>query len=606
MAGARALLGEAFRCGGVALSLAAVGWALGAAAWPLRAQGAAGAAGYWEGSIQLPATALGVRVELEERPGRSWGGTISIPVQGLRNFALTNVTVRGNEVGFAMPGIPGEPTFTGQLAADKQTLAGDFTQGGQTFKFKLERKAVRPPQGAETPARGIPGQGLAGIWQGSLRVSVAELRLLLKLTNAPNAKLAGAIDSLDQGARDIPIDSVEFATNRVQLELKRIGGGFDGSLSADGSEIAGEWKQGGQSLPLVFKRIEKAPELRRPQEPRRPYPYREEEVEVQNRKAGIKLGGTLTWPGEGGPFPAVFLITGSGAQDRDEALMGHRPFLVLADHLTRAGIAVLRVDDRGVGKSTGDLAKCTVEDFVDDAVAAVEFLKGRREVDARRIGLLGHSEGGTVAPLAAVREPGIAFIVLLAGVGVPMDQLLVRQAADIARVMGGSEEIIARNGDTQRRIFEIIRGEPDAAAAERRIRALVAEQVKALTDTQRSALGLSDAAIEGQIKLATSPWLRHFLGYDPKATLMKVKCPVLAINGEKDLQVAAKVNLGAMREALEAGGNRAVETVEFPNLNHLFQTCQTGAVAEYGQIEETMAPVALETIGKWIRRQTGR
>jgi hypothetical protein len=562
------------------------------------------AAGYWEGAVTLPATQLGVRVELTNTNGR-WSGTIDIPVQGLRNFALTGVAAKGAAVSFAMPGIPGDPAFKGALSADAKTIAGNFTQGGQTVPFKLERKAIRPERPGETPAKGIPGQGLAGAWQGSLQPGVVELRLVFKVSEAPDGKLKGTMDSLDQSAKDIPVSSITFDKPAVRLELERVGGKFEGKLSADGSEIEGTWTQGGKALPLVLKRLAKAPELSRPQEPKRPYPYADEEVVVQNRKAGVKLAGTLTVPKSGGPHPAVVLITGSGAQDRDEALMGHRPFLVLADYLTRRGIAVLRMDDRGVAKSTGDFRKATTDDFVEDTLAGVAFLKQRKEINAKKIGLVGHSEGGIVAPLAAVRSADVAFIVLLAGVGVPMDQLLERQAADVARVMGGGEDIIAQNAAGQREIFRILRTERDDPAAEKAIREQVRQQLEAFTEEQRKAMGLTDAMIDSQVKLVLTPWFRHLLAYDPRPTLKKVRCPVLAINGEKDVQVAAKENLAAIQRALTAGGNRDCKTVELAGLNHLLQTCRTGAVAEYGQIEETMAPAALRAIAEWIRAKTG-
>ncbi|PYJ86907.1 MAG: hypothetical protein DME22_03525 [Verrucomicrobia bacterium] len=222
-------------------------------------QGQTDAAGYWEGAITLPATSLGIQVDLQ-RDGAQWKGTISIPVQGLRNFALNNVTARGADVAFAMPGIPGNPEFKGKLATDAKTITGDFTQGGQTLAFRLERKAAKPKQTAETPAKGVPGQGLAGAWQGSLKVSLTELRLVLKVSKSGEGKLTGTMDSIDQGARDIPIDKIDYKEDTVHLELKKIGGTYDGKMSENGSEITGDWKQGGQSLPLVFKRLEKAPE----------------------------------------------------------------------------------------------------------------------------------------------------------------------------------------------------------------------------------------------------------------------------------------------------------------------------------------------------------
>jgi pimeloyl-ACP methyl ester carboxylesterase len=243
---------------------------------------------------------------------------------------------------------------------------------------------------------------------------------------------------------------------------------------------------------------------------------------------------------------------------------------------------------------------------VEDTLAAVAYLRTRKEIDPRRIGLVGHSEGGIVAPRAAAKSPEVAFIVLLAGVGVPMEDLLLRQARDISLVMGMGEDLIARNEATQRELFRILQSEKDPAKAEVAVRKILHEKVTAMTDEQRKVLGMSDAMIDGQIKMILSPWFRDMLGYDPRPTLRAVKCPVLAINGEKDLQVGAKENLPAIREALAAGGNPLVKTVELPGLNHLFQTCETGAPTEYNRIEETFNPAALKLISDWIHETTSR
>jgi uncharacterized protein len=348
----------------------------------------------------------------------------------------------------------------------------------------------------------------------------------------------------------------------------------------------------------------------RPQEPKPPYPYDEQEVVYQNKKDGVQLAGTLTLPRSKGPFPAVLLITGSGPQDRNETVLDHKPFLVLADHLTRLGIAVLRVDDRGVGKSTGRFSEATSEDFAADALAGVEYLKTRNEVAPRRIGLIGHSEGGLIAPMLAARSTDIAFIVMMAGSGLTGEQILYHQAMLIARAHGVSDELIAQNRAAQERVFAIIKQEKDGVVAEKRIREEaatfreLAARIKAeAREEQRKTMDLIAEYIEMQAKLAVSPWFRFILTYDPRPTLMKVRCPVLAINGEKDLQVPAKENLAAIRLALETGGNKDYTVLALPNLNHLFQTCRTGAISEYAQSEETISPAALDTISKWILRR---
>ncbi len=455
---------------------------------------------------------------------------------------------------------------------------------------------------AVEPAPG--GMPLVGIWQGALKVGPVELRLVLEVAAPFPGQLTGTLVSLDQGGARMPTSAVTEKDGAVHVGVASIDGIFDGKLNADNTELAGAWTQAGQPVPLVFKRVEKAPTLNRPQEPMPPFPYETQKVVFENVAAGIKLAGTFTAPSAPGPHPAVVLITGSGPQDRDEALMGHRPFLVLADHLTRQGIAVLRYDDRGFGKSTGDFAKATNEDFVADALAAVAWLRTRVEVDAKRIGLIGHSEGGVVAPRAAAQSAEIAFIVLLAGVGVPMDELLVRQGTDIGRAMGVPADALSKSAELQRAAFRIVRTQSDIAAAEREVRELMKRSFAELTEPQRTAMGLSEAQVDAQLKMLMTLWFRELLAYDPAATLRRVKCPVLALNGERDLQVAAKENLGAIRDALAAGGNNEVKTIELPGLNHLFQTCRTGAVSEYAQIEETFAPAALTLLSEWICEKT--
>jgi pimeloyl-ACP methyl ester carboxylesterase len=568
------------------------------------AEAPASLAGHWEGTITLPTVPLAIRVDLERASAGEWRGTVDIPVQGLRGFKLDRVTVEGGSVRFAMPGIPGDPQFAGRFdaAGRPPVLVGDFIQGGQTFPFRLEQGPKPAHREGETPGQGVPGKGLAGFWQGSLRPApVIELRLALELTNTPAGGLGGVVVSMDQGGVRIPITRVEEAGGEVRFETASVGGKFAGTCNGDGSELAGGWEQGGRRTPLTFFRLARAPSLRRPQEPRKPYPYAEIEVAVTNRAAGIVLAGTLTVPAGPGPHPAVVLITGSGPQDRDEAIMGHRPFLVLADHLTRAGIAVLRCDDRGAGRSGGTFATATLRDFVEDALAGVAFLRARPEVALGRIGVVGHSEGGIIGPEAAVRSPDIAFLVLLAGVGVPIEALLIRQGGDVARLMGAGPDAIAQNAELQRRIFQVVREEADPTRVETRLRALLADAMAGLTETQRAMLGLADAALDAQVRALQSPWFRKLIRYDPRPVLEQVHCPVLAITGEKDVQVAAEENLAAIRSALAAGGNTRVKTLALPGLNHLFQTCPTGAVAEYGTIEETFNPAALQLISDWIR-----
>jgi hypothetical protein len=460
-----------------------------------------------------------------------------------------------------------------------------------------------------SPLAVFPQQGLEGIWQGVLKVQGLELRIVFNISKTPEGKFTATLDSPDQGATGIPVSEVAFENGNVKIEVKSIFGVFNGKLESDQTTITGEWKQGAAALPLVLKRTDKAPEPpRRPQEPQKPYPYNDEEVVYDNGQAGIKLAGTLTLPKSGEPFPAVILITGSGPQNRDEALLGHRPFLILADALTRRGVAVLRFDDRGVGKSTGDFAKATSVDFAADVVAGIEYLKTRREINPKQIGLIGHSEGGLIAPMVAAQTSDVAFIIMMAGPGITGEKILDLQGALIAKANGASDAVIAKNRDLQKKMFAVVKAEKDDAVAEKKLRPIWTEALHALTDEEKKALEFSsanpDSLFNMQAKQLLSPWFRYFLFYDPQPTLKKVICPVLAINGEKDLQVPPKENLSAIEKALKAGGNKNFTVSELPGLNHLFQTAATGSPAEYMKIEETISPTASQMMADWILAQT--
>ncbi len=431
---------------------------------------------------------------------------------------------------------------------------------------------------------------ISGDWQGSLKVGTIELRLVLHIV-ATGDGFKATLDSVDQ-ASTIPISSISLKASKLVFAADTIQGSYEGTVSSNGATIDGMWSQGGRSLPLLFSLVKDAAqlELRRPQNPVKPYPYREEEVEYANKAAGITLAATLTVPSGRGPFPAVLLITGSGPQDRDESLMGHRPFLVLADYLTRKGIAVLRADDRGFGKSGGNFASATTADFATDAEAGVAYLRSRAEVNARKIGLVGHSEGGVIAPMVAARSSVVAFIVLMAGSGVPGDQIIVAQSVLIAQANGARRDVAERNADDLRELLALVKEEQNSTVLDTKLR-------------ERLTGRFPPDQVEAQIKALTAPWYRYFIGYDPAATLAHVTCPVLAIGGEKDLQVPPEENLNAIRAALKAAGNKDVEIDELSDLNHLFQTAKTGSPSEYGQIEETMSPAALEKIARWISKQ---
>lgn len=339
----------------------------------------------------------------------------------------------------------------------------------------------------------------------------------------------------------------------------------------------------------------------RPQEPQGAIPYEEEEVKYSNITADITLAGTLTLPRSRKPSPAVLLIAGSGPVDRDETVFGHKPFLVLADHLTKQGIVVLRIDKRGIGQSTGNYEVSTSEDFAADILAGVEYLKTRTEVDAEKIGLIGHSEGGLIAPLVAVKSKDVAFIVLMAAQGVTGETLVYSQETLISRSMGVSEEQISHQLDFQKQVLSIIINEPDIEKAEKLIREIVAKQLAKLPQEEQQA---NANVMEAQIKRCNSKWFRYFLTYDPRTSLEHLKIPVLAINGELDFQVPPKQNLYLIDKILKEAGNQNYKITEFPKLNHFFQTCESGSILEYGKIEETIAPIVLDTLSDWILETT--
>ncbi len=433
---------------------------------------------------------------------------------------------------------------------------------------------ILPALPAEAQSGDARGNSLAGAWLGALKVTpTTSLRIGFYLQVRPDGSFFGSFVSLDEGATPIDLTRAGQANGRITISVDAIGGRYEGTLNAEGSRIEGRWTQGRTSLALALQRVQ-------PQEPQRPYPYLEEEVTYQNARDAVTLAGTLTLPPVGGPFPTVLLITGSGQEDRDESLFGHRPFLVLADYLTRRGIAVLRVDDRGVGGSTGDVSQATSKDFARDVLAGVEYLKTCREIDPNRIGLIGHSEGGIIAPLAAVDSNDVAFLVLMAGTGVPGDLALEAQLAALLKVTGASQATIEAVLQEQRRVMDVLKTEPDPNQAQEKLR----------------GLGYSEI----QVQTWTSKWFYFLVTHDPRETLRQVRCPVLALNGDLDVQVVAQVNLPAIEQALREGGNPDFTVLELPGLNHLFQTAQTGNIGEYAFIDETMAPMALETMAAWI------
>lgn len=444
-----------------------------------------------------------------------------------------------------------------------------------------------------------PGRDPVGHWQGSLQGMV---RIVLHAERRADGTLMGTMDSPDQGAHGLRLDTLAFTGDSLHFTLRMVGGGYAARMNAAGDTLHGRWTQLGQSMPLILARTSASSEPKRTQRVVPPYPYDTLAVRIVNAAApGVALAGTLTLPRGKGPHPAAILITGSGGQDRDETVFGHRPFRVLADHLTKQGVAVLRMDDRGVRGSTGSQESATSQDFATDIVAGVDWLVTRPEIASKRIGLIGHSEGGLIAPLVAQQRRDVAFVVLLAGPGLRGDSVMVLQSMAVRRALDIGDEALAREAAANHAVYAAaIAG--DSVRLEAAVRTLVDLQLGA---TPGGAAMDKENLVRSGMRRVSSPWFRWFLAHDPAPALSALACPVLALNGDRDVQVAAAQNLAGIEKALRAGGNKDFTVKSLPGLNHLFQTCTTCVVGEYALLEETFSPPVLELVSSWIRKRTG-
>jgi len=452
-------------------------------------------------------------------------------------------------------------------------------------------------------ARAQDADPLAGVWQGPVSGKPGTFQIYFTIDKTGGETYAAKVDIPAQNVRGIPVTAVRWNAPELFLDMSSYGITFQGRMDDGGGKITGRFKIGPEDLPLVLSRGGAVPEAGRPQDPQKPYPYDEIEVSFPNPDAGITLSGTLTLPPGPGPFPAAVLVTGSGPQDRDSAIAGHRPFLVLADYLTRRGLAVLRCDDRGCGDSTGDFHEATTADFASDAMAAWKYLNGRPEIRAGAVGLIGHSEGADISAMAAAREKRIAFTVFLAGMGLPGAEIMLSQTEAMSRANGAGEEAIQKEKEYVRRQLRILREQADPAKGEAEMNRLAAEYLTGLTETEKKQLGVSADSLALDVKslIPDYAWNRFLAGYDPDADLSKIRCPVLALNGDKDTQVPAEPNLGAIDRSLKKAGNTRVDIRRLPGLNHLFQTAKTGHPREYAKIEETLSPDVMKMIADWIR-----
>lgn len=447
----------------------------------------------------------------------------------------------------------------------------------------------------------LNAQEITGKWNGMLKVKGMELRIVFNIARQGDAYTA-TMDSPDQGAFDIPMTSAEFKNPDIKLTHSAAMIVYSGKLEE--GQIKGTFNQAGQSFPMDLSRetIEKV-EIVKPQDPEKPYPYIAEDVLIQNLKDSVTLAGTITLPSKEGKFPAVILVSGSGPQNRNEDIFGHKPFLILSDFLTRNGIAVLRYDDRGTASSTGSYSTATSADFATDAMSAINYLKSRPEINSQKIGIIGHSEGGIIAPMLAANYNEIAFIVLMAGTGVQGNELLLMQQEAIGKVSGLTDEELKMMREVNSKQFDIIVNATSTDSIRPRLVNYLKQYLKEYPEAQRPEGMTDDQYVEMSIAQLTTPWMVNFMRYNPTTDLAKVKCPVLAINGSKDLQVPAKVNLASIEKAVKSGGNNDVTIIELEGLNHLFQECETGSPMEYTQIQQTISPNAMDEILKWINQK---
>ena len=446
---------------------------------------------------------------------------------------------------------------------------------------------------------GASAQNLLGDWYGTLEVQGMKLRIVFHIQK-DSGTYKTTMDSPDQGAKGIACSATKVEGNQLEIALDKIKMRYAGQFT--GGVIKGTFSQSGMEFPMVLSREAGEEEvIRRPQEPAGPLPYSAEQVYFVNKSAGgIKLAGTLTIP-KGVEHPkVVVLISGSGPQNRDEEVKAfhHRPFLVWSDYLTRQGIAVLRFDDRGVGESEGSQEGATSADFATDVESAVSYLRTRKDIGFSQIGLMGHSEGGLIAPMVAAKDQGIGFMVLLAGPGVAGDVVLRSQSNRIGELSGGTKDVLEYNDRLRAKLYELVKTEPDTGLLKNKIQ----EYLLSLrtNPNDQHAKEITDKMIETQVHALCSPWLNYFIRTNPIDYLSKVHCPVLALNGDKDSQVLSEMNLKGIKKGLQLAGNNHFRIEEMKDLNHLFQTCKTGGLEEYGKIEETVSPKAMELVADWI------
>ena len=555
----------------------------------------------WRGTLDARGTKLRLEIDVTESGDRSTGELRSLD-QGNASFQISDVKTDG-ELSFAVPQLGAR--FTGQFDANRKNATGLFTQGGVELQLTLARGETRLVVMEEKEEK------LKEAWVGQLDMGIVKPVMQFRVMKSPPGKPKCYFDSITEGATGFAGTWV-IKDKELSFSIPQIGLEFHGTLDTEGDTAKGIWSQGGRKLPITIKRqpAEYSSEnvwVNRPQRPVGPFPYDSELVAFENVVDKLTLAGTLTIPKTPGRYPAVVLISGSGPQDRDESLMEHKPFLVLADYLSRRGIAVLRYDDRGTAKSTGKYSTATTEDLARDASAAVDFLKSHKRINAAEIGLAGHSEGGLIAPMVCGLRDDVAFVVLMAATGVDGQTIINSQTEAMVRAAKtkpeDQAEVEAGLKLNRYIVTQSAKGTFDTNDPE------FQEHVDAILKLQpEEELQEAKEAVMGSVAAAKERlegnWMKFFIQYDPKPALSKIKSPVFAIIGSKDLQVLPNLNMPQIEKALQQGGNKDFELVTLEGLNHLFQKCETGSLSEYITIQETWNPEALKRIGDWVENHT--
>jgi hypothetical protein len=547
---------------------------------------AAQLSGTYAGTLQAGEAQLHLVLHISQDNKGLLHATLDSLDQGVFNIEATRVSGSATTLKLDVSSVGAH--FEGKISLDRKTIDGTWTQGSAELPLILHRRAANAAPYKATDAV-FP---VEGIWQSALERHGLRLRLQLHVSHDTDRQLIAALDSLDESVSGLPAIDVTLSDAAFHFEVPAFGVTFDGTLDSTKNTLKGKWSESGSDTVLEFKRSDDPLPLRRPQNPSPPFPYREEIVSFANAPANVQLAGTLTLPKGPGPFPAAILVAGSGPHDRDENLASHKPFFVLADFLTREGIAVLRYDKRGIGASTGVLDSATTLDLASDTQAALAYLQTRKDIDQKKIGLIGHSEGAMIAPYVANRSQDVAWVVLLAPPATNGEATLINQSSLIGQVGGLSEPQLLASLTFDRSAYDIVRKEKDPV--------VIADKVKILVKNSGLDSALPPEALEAQLRMLTSPWFRFFLDYDPLPVLQALKTPTLALYGQKDLQVPVKFNLAPTQKALEDAGNKDFLVREIPDLNHQFQHCFTGSPTEYAAIEETFSPDALQIVADWI------